>query len=422
MPEGAPLAEAAVQISMDESLLSAEVQNLQERLGPLVEAGAAPMQAISQGTATAAQGSRILVQGLNSLTTSIESGNINARGFLGTLRMLGNEGGQVGAILGKIGMIGIAAFAGWKAGGAIARRLGLVDEMSAEELAAIRAADGIERWKDSIEDAISAIREPGALHDVGFLDAMFGINQQGMSDQMALAVAQAEAAGRDAAQVKADFARQAAENVKAHAEEENRAIAAALDETVNNYTSAREQIENEIAQIKQISYVGMDPAEAKKAYADDLATVRDLEKQKRDLEKAGLAEIGALRAQQAQNNAEMSRAEIQSRIADLEAKKNAEQGATLAAGGMAIWEKAMAARTAIGVGEPLGPVAFGNQGGAQVAATLAAERAIMESNTGDPTTEEVKASNKHLENMEAIQREMVVALRERGGSVWLGGS
>ena len=453
---GTPIAEAAVQITMDRDQVNEEVQALQKdlqgatgqaeaSLGGTGEAAADTSDNLNK-VAASAQVSGLsasqLTKSMMMLSRSMSSGSMSGRSMLFMLRMLGPQAVATGAVIG-------AAFAGIKLGNI------LVDMQGTTE-AAKRAGRSAGKWfmdtfastaaerrdaafskifETGIKDKmlsdlakkVSDIGSPKSMEQADFMGKMFAVDEAKLKMQQGLALAQYEAAGRDTYQLKKSQAAEQEELTRTHLTNENTMIQTALQETANTYLKTQKNLDTQIAKAKARmsgGYTDVDSTEQAKRYEADFKLIQTLSEQKRELEKNGLVEMGNLNAQVAMNNIRMAEAEAQAKIAALKKVQDIE----LRSGADSIWAAALKGKEAeLNMQGGIGPGKFGDRAAADIAKTLELERGIA----GDTTS--ATPINAHAENPSNVQiveakkqnttlNAILEAIRARpGSSVWIGG-
>lgn len=453
MAEGSdtPLAVAAVSIEFDEGQIGSEVVRMQRELGAATseastaigETGSAAADTSSglDKLAAASQASGVsassLTRSMMMLSRSMSSGTMSGRSMLGMMKMMGPAAMKAAAVVG-------AAFVGLKIGHSIIDWRGTVDGAKAAgkkagewfmdsfvytaaqrkemAFAKIFEKDAKRQLTEGIDRMISGIGEPKSMETAGFLDQMFAVDKGKMQTAHALAIAQTEATGRDTFQLKKQQAREIADMAISHAESENVMIVKGRQETARKYLSIQEALDVQIAEtVKRMNEGYEDLAEKDRdaKLAADLEAFDNLNKRKAEAEKASLNEMGTLNAQEAANNASIAEAEAQAKIASL---RKIEQ-AQLSEGGESVWAAAMKAITGTGKnGQPAqGKFLNGNIGAADIANTLAVEKAIESDKGTDSVIAVGEQQVKALKTISNDTKEVIRAIRERGGSVWLPG-
>lgn len=466
MAEGSdtPLAVAAVSVEFDEGQIGSEVVRMQRELGAATseastaigETGSAAADTSSglNKLAAASQASGVsassLTRSMMMLSRSMSSGTMSGRSMLGMMKMMGPAAMKAAAVVG-------AAFVGLKIARSIvdwentlqgAERAGkkagewfmdsfirLAATRQRMAFAKIFDADAKRQATEALDQMISGIGDPKTMQTSSFIDQMFAVDKSKMDTAHALAIAKAEAIGEDTSQLREQQAKEEAKMVIAHAEAENDMLAKGKQETARNYLSIQEDLDSQIAKTaKQINdgYADLPEKERGAALAADLEAISGFNKKKVEANKASLNEMGTLNAQEAANNASIAEAEAQAEIAALRSVSVAQasiaalrkvEQARLSEGGESVWAAAMKAITGTGKnGQPAqGKFLDGNIGAADIANTLAVEKAIESDKGTDSVIAVGEQQVKALKTISNDTKEVIRAIRERGGSVWLPG-
>lgn len=117
MAEGASIAEASVQLSLDESTLAAEVINLQGKLGPALSQATSGMTSVSTAAQQTSGNVLALARGFGQVGNMVASGNASSLQLLSLVRnVAAGIGGAVASAVAGIGAIVAAGYGAFKLG------------------------------------------------------------------------------------------------------------------------------------------------------------------------------------------------------------------------------------------------------------------------------------------------------------------
>jgi len=316
MAEGASIAEAAVQLTLDDSGFSAEVSNLQGKLEPaFAEAGkgmnlltqyanssaqslqavvekAPGIEQVAASTEMVTTGSRLLASNLSRMSMMMETGNVSARGLASMLQSLNDVAGTLGNKLASAGMIIASAIGGWKIGSIIGEKL-FPSEMTIETIAKVKAEAAGKAWNDAFGEALSTMQRPDVLGGSQVMDAGIEKERAARTAQMNIELAQASlavqseadlSAEESAAGIKKKYAEidlASSRDIVAKKRSDNKAALAQIEREYTEHNARLEQKRQE-HQIRDYSSMGAEKAEKK--YAEELAILNDVDNKKKALD------------------------------------------------------------------------------------------------------------------------------------------
>ena len=331
MPGSAPIAEANVQITMDNKAVNAEVNALQKKLGPMVQTGTKGTDALNQGSLLAAGGMRGLHGSLDPTTAgmfrmeraatmlqhSLGQGEISGRGMMHMLKLLGPVGIAVGAVVGT-------TLAGFKLAN-------IFSDMQGMREAATRASDKMADWWWRNFESTSKERRDAAFSKIFAenlqkqftvklnikmaqpIEAFYGRDRaKGETDyhnklqkeQNEITEEMAERTGKNVAQLKLTHAERDAKAAQKHAVEDNAVMLQAKQETEKKAGSLQEAADRRRAYLdRQMAggYGGKSEKDAAEQYKTDLDEYQALGKSKQTIENERLSKLDELAAQELAN-------------------------------------------------------------------------------------------------------------------------